>query len=96
MKQLITRIDEALHRRLKAKAAAEGRSVNDLVTEALEREVGTLSEREAFRRKLMRRGLLVVTPKPRGKMPTFEEMLESTRGWGTAVSEALEAERRSR
>jgi antitoxin FitA len=32
MRQLIARIDDDLHRRLKERAAREGRSLNDLVT----------------------------------------------------------------
>ena len=36
MKQLIARIDDNLHARLKARAAAEGRTLNALVAEALE------------------------------------------------------------
>ncbi|MDQ3151339.1 MAG: toxin-antitoxin system HicB family antitoxin, partial [Actinomycetota bacterium] len=35
MKQLITRIDDELHRRLKERAAEAGRSLNDLVSGVL-------------------------------------------------------------
>jgi len=44
-RQLISRIDDALHARLKARAAADGRSMNGVVVEALEVAVGGKDER---------------------------------------------------
>lgn len=90
MKQLITRIEESLHRKLKAKAGAEGRSVNDLVTELIRREVGAITERDAFRTTLMAAGLLVVSPKPQGRGPSLSDVLDANRGSGPVVSEYLD------
>lgn len=93
IRQLITRIDEALHRRLKQRAAAEGRSVNAIVTEFL--RAGLEDRRGAFRERLRAEGLLV-EPQTKGPRLSRDEVIESTRGWGTAVSEALEADRSHR
>lgn len=52
MRQLITRLDDDLHARLKARAQAEGRSVNALVVEALERVTGApVDARAALRQR---------------------------------------------
>lgn len=96
MKQLITRIDVRLHGRLKARAQAEGRSVNALVTELLEDAAPELSAREQVRARMLAAGALVVPPPPEGDVPTMEEVLELTRGdAGRAILEALEADRNS-
>lgn len=96
MKQLITRIDERLHGRLKARAQAEGRSVNALVTEALEAAVPELDARARVRVRMVAAGALVVSPPPKD-VPTMEEVLALTRGGaGQAILEALEADRNSR
>ena len=91
MRQLITRIDEDLHDRLKARAAAEGRSVNSFVTELLSRAVGAGSE-TSIRGRLARDGLLVVPPQP-AQPPTPEDAVALTRGAGRAASDALEHDR---
>jgi plasmid stability protein len=93
MRQLITRIDDDLHERLKARAASEGRSVNALVVEVLS-AAAEQNEREALRARLSRRGRLVVPPQPAAT--DRAAALEATRGAGSAVSEALEAERSAR
>jgi plasmid stability protein len=94
-KQLITRIDEELHRKLKERAKIEGRSLNAIVVEALEAKVVT-NERELVRTKLRAAGLLV-EPKPGPVHPLDRDaVIESTRGVGRAVSEALQANRRAR
>lgn len=94
-KQLITRIDEELHRKLKERAKIEGRSVNAIVVEALQAKVLT-NEHERVRAKLREAGLL--DEPPPGPLTPFDldEAIESTRGLGRAVSEALEADRRGR
>ncbi|MGH3426995.1 MAG: FitA-like ribbon-helix-helix domain-containing protein, partial [Mycobacteriales bacterium] len=58
MKQLISRIDDDLHQRLKRRATQEGRSLNDFVAEVLARAVA--DERESFARLLERSGLRVL------------------------------------
>ncbi len=96
MKQLITRIDERLHRQLKARAQAEGRSVNALVTEVLEAAVPELDARARVRARMVAADALVVSPPPKD-VPTMEEVLALTRGdVGRAILEALEADRNSR
>lgn len=97
MKQLITRIDERLHGRLKARAQTEGRSVNALVTEVLEAAVPELDMRAQVRARMVAAGALVVSPPLDGDVPTMEEVLALTRGdAGRAILEALEADRNSR
>lgn len=95
MKQLITRIGDGLHGRLKDRAAAEGRSMNALVTEALEAAAPELDAREQVRARMLAAGALVVFPTPED-VPTMEEVLALTRGAGPVASEALEAERAAR
>lgn len=89
MKQLITRIDDDLHAKVKAKAAAEGRSVNDLVTGLLEAAVQQDETREEWHRRMIAEGKLIAF-EPEGPVPSREELAERSRGWGTAVSEALD------
>jgi plasmid stability protein len=92
MRQMITRLDDGLHARLKAKAAADGRSANDLVVEAISRILGEASPRQVVRARLAAKGKLMVPPRP-AQIPTRKEAWAAGRGAGTAVSEALEAER---
>jgi plasmid stability protein len=94
-RQLITRLDDDLHARLRERAAAEGRSVNALVVEILAAEVAPGSRRERLRRRARAAGWLIVPPRP-DRAPSWEAVEEATRGAGTAVSEALEAERARR
>ncbi len=96
MKQLITRVDERLHERLKARAEAEGRSLNALVTELLEAGLTKDDARARVRARIEALGLGVKLPPPAKRPPSRDAAIRSTRGWGTAVSEALEAERNAR
>lgn len=92
VKQLIARVDEDLHRRLSAKARAERRSINSLVVEALEAAVaGT----DAAKLKLAAADRLVFPPPP-PRSPNWAEVERAGRGAGTAVSDALDADRRAR
>ena len=95
MRQLITRIDDLLHARLKERARAERRSVNALVTELLEAGVGVEDRRRALRERLRAEGRLVEPPRPENVL-TLDEVLALGEGSGTAVSEALEADRAGR
>lgn len=94
MRQLITRIDDGLHERLKARAAAEGRSVNALVVELLSRTVET-DPRAAVRQVLAGRSRLVV-PAVGPRPPSRSAALRATRGAGTAAGEALDGQRSAR
>lgn len=96
MRQLITRIDDDLHRRLKARARDQGRSVNKLVTQILEDAVPDETPRERFRQRLKERGMLVELDVPE-PMLTRAEVREMLRGEaGKAVLEALEEDRSDR
>lgn len=96
MRQLITRIDDHLHARLKRRARDEGRSVNGLVTEILEDAVPNETPRERLRRRLKAEGRLVELEIPENA-PSFEEVREMLRGEaGKAVLEALEEDRADR
>ena len=95
MKQLIARIDDDLHARLKARAAAEGRSLNALVAEALELAAASGDRRAGIRARARSAGLLVVPALPAGTGHR-ERVLRATRGAGTAASDALSADRSSR
>jgi plasmid stability protein len=96
MKQLITRVDERLHERLKARAAAEGRSLNALVTELLEAGLASDDPRARVRARIEALGLRVDVPAPTGPIPSRDAVIRSTRGAGSSVSEALEADRNAR
>ncbi len=93
MRQLIARVDERLHQRLKSRASAEGRSMNAVVNDLLDKGLSGTDEQARLDSYLRSRGLLYVPPAPRRPPLSRDEVIRSTRGWGTAVSEALEAER---
>jgi hypothetical protein len=95
MRQLIARIDDRLHSRLKRVAKREGRSVNSLVVESLERTVEERDRPEPYgewKRRLIEEGRVVVPPKP-ARVPDRGALLERSRGWGPIVSEQLERDR---
>lgn len=93
MKQLIARIDDRLHARLKERAKIEGRSLNALVTQALEEAAPDLSPREQLRERLRAAGRLVEPPRPTGLVLSRDEVIARTRGAGQALIDALEADR---
>lgn len=89
---MITRLDDELHAQLKAKAQAEGRSVNELVTEVLKAAVSEPESPQEWRRRLVAEGKLI-TFTPEGEAPGHGELERLSVGWGTAVSEALDQSR---
>ncbi|MGH2682400.1 MAG: FitA-like ribbon-helix-helix domain-containing protein [Actinomycetota bacterium] len=95
MRQLLTRINDRLHRRLKARAAAEGRSVNALVTELLSTAVSGSDERARVHSRVEATGLQMI-PRPRRRPPSRDAAIAATRGVGRSASEALAAERHGR
>jgi plasmid stability protein len=95
VRQLLVRIDDELHRRLKARAAAEGQSANRLVNELLEEALAEPGGPAALRARLERAGRLVRPRTVAGAM-SRDATIEGTRGAGRAASEALEAERGNR
>ncbi len=94
MRQLITRVDDDLHARLKQRAADEGVSMNALVTRILGDALAE-TPRERFLRQLEREGRRYVPPQP-ASVPTDEELLDATQGSGSAVSDALRHDREAR
>jgi plasmid stability protein len=91
VKQLIVRLDDDLHARLKARAARQERSMNSLVEELLERELPPEDRREALRRRAEALGIRFVdVPPPDGRVPSLDEAIEMTRGAGPVFSEALD------
>jgi plasmid stability protein len=85
---MITRLDDELHARVKARAEAEGRSVNEFVTEILRTAVEETESRQERKQRLLAEGKLVAF-EPDGPVPTREQLDEVLRGSGTSVSEAL-------
>src|SRR4051812_26587934 len=97
MRQLIARIDERLHERLKRVAKREGRSVNSIVIDSLTRTVDELDRPETaqeWKARMIAEGRIVVPPEPDGPGLSRDEILEMTRGLGTAVSDQLVRDRR--
>lgn len=96
MRQLIARVDERLHQRLKSRASAEGRSMNAIVNDLLDKGLSGTDEQARLDAHLRSKGMLVTPPAPRRPLRSRDEVIDATQGWGTAVSEALEAERDAR
>lgn len=97
MRQLITRIDARLHEKLKQRAAVEGRSMNTVVTDLIEKGLAAHDSRAQWRARLKELGLLVEPPRPPGPVPTLEELRKRIGPEGArAVIEAFEADRRHR
>lgn len=92
---MITRLDDELHALLKERAAAANRSVNDLVIAYLSAALDAKVTRRAVRDRARATGRLVTPEKPVHTEPR-ESVIAGTRGAGTAVSSALEAERTAR
>jgi plasmid stability protein len=95
MRQLITRIDDRLHARLKERAAHQGRSLNALVVEMLEQVLAEEQSRMGVRERARRSGRLVCPPTP-DHVPSRQAVEDATRGAGTMASEALAAARAAR
>jgi len=95
MRQLIARIDDDLHARLKERASDEGRSLNALVQELLTRGVTDRDARERLRTRLTAADLRIVPPQP-PHAPSRAVALGLTRGAGDVASAALATERGAR
>lgn len=93
MRQLLARIDDDLHRRLKRRAAAEGRSLNAMVSDILRDAVARPDGPALLRARLRALGRLAEIPRPR-KALSRSAAIALTRGTGDAVSRALAEDRR--
>ncbi len=67
--------------------------MNSLVTDLLAAGVRSDDQRARVRARLKRLGLLVEPPRPRGRVPSHDEVIRLGRGAGTSVSEALQRDR---
>jgi hypothetical protein len=93
MRQLIARIDDDLHTRLKERAGSERRSLNSLVSELLEEGVAKDDAHAQLRKRADALGLLYVPPRPKRTPPSRDAVIAGTRGAGPAVSDALAEDR---
>lgn len=95
MKQMITRVDDELHARLRMRAAQEGRSLNDLVTEVLVQALERRAGGDRVRERARLAGLLYDPPPP-DTQPALTDVVAATHGAGRAFSDALDDVRRGR
>lgn len=94
MKQILLRVPDDLHRRLAERARRDGRSVNAVAGELL--DLGADADRGGRRERLRARaataGLAIVSAaEPPPSDP--DAVRASTRGWGAAADDLLQAER---
>lgn len=95
MKQLLLRVPEDVHRRLKARAAREGRSVNSVATEILDAAAGadTGDRRARLRASAAAAGAERSTNAQPVSAARRRRIVESTRGLGSRIDAALDDER---
>lgn len=89
MRQLITRIDDELHARIKDKAISEGRSVNELVRGLLEAAVVDADAPRQWKRRMIAAGK-VVAIEPERDAPGRTKVAELLHGAGPTLSEHLD------
>lgn len=95
MKQLLLRVPERLHRRLAARAAREGRSVNAVATEILDAaaDADGGDRRAQLRAAAAAAGMLRSMPASPVTAARRQRVIASTRGLGPQVDELLRQER---
>ena len=95
MKQLLLRVPESLHRRLAARAAREGRSMNAVATEILDSstDADNGDRRARLRAKAAALGMLVTIDAPPVSERRRERALASTRGLGPIADELIREQR---
>ncbi|HEX3780530.1 MAG TPA: toxin-antitoxin system HicB family antitoxin [Pseudonocardiaceae bacterium] len=89
---MITRLDDELHARLKALAASEGISLNEITVQALNALIHQPLTRKVVRGRARDAGWLVELEEP-AERPDPERVRAAQTGTGHAVSEALQADR---
>jgi len=95
MRQLLLRVPDDVHRRLAARAAREGRSLNALATELLDLagDADRGDRRSRLRARAAAIGTRCVVRSEPISLERRRSSLESTRGLGPVADRALEAER---
>lgn len=97
MKQLIARVPEDLHARLRRRARGEGRSLNALVNEVLQEAAPPArTPGEDVLQRLRAAGRLVELSPPKGPVPSLDEVIEMNRGIGPFIVDQIIADRRRR
>lgn len=95
VKQLLLRVSEDIHRRLVARAAREGRSLNALATEILDAAADADSgdRRSQLRAKAAAAGTLRPVRARLVSAARRQRVIESTRGLGRQIDRLLAEER---
>lgn len=95
MKQLLLRVPEEIHRRLAARAARDGRSVNAVATEILDLAVDADEgdRRARLRARAATLGILRSTPAQRVTALRRRRIIASTHGGGPILDRLLAEER---
>jgi hypothetical protein len=91
-KQLLLRVPADLHARLAARARSEGRSVNAIANEVLDRHATDVTPRQALRAKARAHGVLaepVDRPEPATGPPDRQAALAASRGRGAILDDLL-------
>ena len=96
VKQILARVDDDLHARIRRHAASMGRSMNDVMISALERELAVMQDpRQRLRVRAAALGMLAESSLPRRPTSLSSEenrqaAIDALRGAGDAVLEGLE------
>ena len=95
MKQLLLRVPDELHRRLCARAAREGRSVNAVATQILDSAVDAdgNDRRARLRARAAAAGVAAPVTASRVSLARRRAVIASTRGLGPRIDAILEDER---
>jgi plasmid stability protein len=95
VKQLLLRVPDDVHRRLAARAAREGRSVNAVATELLDVAADTDQgdRRARLRAKAAAEGVLASVAAPPVPAARRARIIGSTRGLGPMADDLIEYER---
>jgi plasmid stability protein len=101
VKQLLLRVPEDLHRRLAARAAREGRSMNAIAGAMLDAATDTdlsapPTPRERLRARARALSMLSEVPAPEMSKAERERIIASTRGIGPILDRLIAADREDR
>jgi plasmid stability protein len=95
MRQLLLRVPDEVHRRLTARAARDGRSVNSVATEILDAaaDADEGDRRARLRARAVTLGIVQATPAKPVTSAQRRRIIASTRGTGAVVDQLLTDER---